>query len=243
MGVTPNHPFLFGIFHEINHPAIGVSPFMETPIDHWGAHTAEYHKGLCGKRVPQIHCRITIFLLKSPYSMCTPNFQTYIPKNNIKLVMQYIPFHTHYELLYSHCIPIIFQLYFIVFPLHSFYIWQQIFPLYFHQILILSMLWFLIPIHNYHIPTIIHIIISILVFRLYTVYIYIYIHTPHYIYDICYYSYVGYSRYSPDYKVQLDWHIPDIPIDFRRYSHYIHNYDHLMKIIWIYIYIYIIIPY
>jgi len=25
MGVPPNHPFLDGIFHEINHPAIGVA--------------------------------------------------------------------------------------------------------------------------------------------------------------------------------------------------------------------------
>ena len=28
----PNHPFEIGIFHEMNHPAIGVAPFMETPI-------------------------------------------------------------------------------------------------------------------------------------------------------------------------------------------------------------------
>ena len=27
MGLTPNHPFLFGIFHQINHPATGVPPF------------------------------------------------------------------------------------------------------------------------------------------------------------------------------------------------------------------------
>jgi len=25
-------PFLFGVFHEINHPAIGLPPFMETSI-------------------------------------------------------------------------------------------------------------------------------------------------------------------------------------------------------------------
>ena len=31
-GTPSSHPFLDGIFHEINHPAIGVSPFMETPI-------------------------------------------------------------------------------------------------------------------------------------------------------------------------------------------------------------------
>ena len=30
MGVPPNHPFLDGIFHEINHPAIRDPPFMET---------------------------------------------------------------------------------------------------------------------------------------------------------------------------------------------------------------------
>ena len=29
-GVPPNHPFLFGIFHETTHPAIGVAPVMET---------------------------------------------------------------------------------------------------------------------------------------------------------------------------------------------------------------------
>ena len=29
-GGTPNHPFLFGIFHETTHPAIGVPPVMET---------------------------------------------------------------------------------------------------------------------------------------------------------------------------------------------------------------------
>ena len=127
-----------------------------------------------------------------------------IPKNNIKLVMQYIPFHTHYELLYSHCIPIIFQLYFIVFPLHSYYIRQQsttdiptIFPSDSHYLHVMVSN----PHSQLHIPTIIHIIISILVLRLYTVYIYIYIHPTIY---ICYYSYVGYSRYSPDYKLQLD---------------------------------------
>ena len=32
MGVPPNHPFDFGMFREINHPAIGVSPLMETSI-------------------------------------------------------------------------------------------------------------------------------------------------------------------------------------------------------------------
>jgi hypothetical protein len=26
------HPFIDGIFHEINHPAIGVPPFMETAV-------------------------------------------------------------------------------------------------------------------------------------------------------------------------------------------------------------------
>jgi len=28
MGVPPNHPFIDGIFHEINHPAIGVPPMV-----------------------------------------------------------------------------------------------------------------------------------------------------------------------------------------------------------------------
>ena len=32
MGVPPNHPFDFGMFREINHPAIGVSPLMKTSI-------------------------------------------------------------------------------------------------------------------------------------------------------------------------------------------------------------------
>ena len=32
MGVPINHPFYFRIVHETNHPAIGVPPFMETPI-------------------------------------------------------------------------------------------------------------------------------------------------------------------------------------------------------------------
>ena len=31
-GVPLNHPFFLGIFHKINHPAIGVPPFMETSI-------------------------------------------------------------------------------------------------------------------------------------------------------------------------------------------------------------------
>ena len=31
IGVPPNHPFLDRIFHEINHPATGVPPFMEIP--------------------------------------------------------------------------------------------------------------------------------------------------------------------------------------------------------------------
>ena len=31
IGVPPNHPFIDG-FSIINHPAIGVPPFMETPI-------------------------------------------------------------------------------------------------------------------------------------------------------------------------------------------------------------------
>jgi hypothetical protein len=31
LGVPPNHPFDFGSFHEIDHPAIGVPLFMETP--------------------------------------------------------------------------------------------------------------------------------------------------------------------------------------------------------------------
>ena len=33
MGVLPVIIHLNGIFHEINHPAIRVPPFMETPID------------------------------------------------------------------------------------------------------------------------------------------------------------------------------------------------------------------
>ena len=32
VGVPPNHPFDFGMFREINHPAIGVPPLMETSI-------------------------------------------------------------------------------------------------------------------------------------------------------------------------------------------------------------------
>jgi hypothetical protein len=35
MGIPTNYPYLMdfnGIFHEINHPAMGVPPFMETPI-------------------------------------------------------------------------------------------------------------------------------------------------------------------------------------------------------------------
>ena len=31
IGVPPNHPFLDRIFHEINHPATGVPPFMKIP--------------------------------------------------------------------------------------------------------------------------------------------------------------------------------------------------------------------
>ena len=30
--VAPNHPFIDGIFHEVNHPALGVPPFQEDPI-------------------------------------------------------------------------------------------------------------------------------------------------------------------------------------------------------------------
>ena len=33
MCVPPNHPNFHMIFHEINHPAIGDFPFMETPIE------------------------------------------------------------------------------------------------------------------------------------------------------------------------------------------------------------------
>ena len=29
---APNHPFFVGIFQQINHPAIGVLPFMEAPM-------------------------------------------------------------------------------------------------------------------------------------------------------------------------------------------------------------------
>ena len=32
IGVPHNHPFLDGIFPEINHPAIGVPPFMDSPV-------------------------------------------------------------------------------------------------------------------------------------------------------------------------------------------------------------------
>jgi hypothetical protein len=32
MGVPLNHPFFLGMFHEINHPAMGLPPFMETPL-------------------------------------------------------------------------------------------------------------------------------------------------------------------------------------------------------------------
>ena len=30
-GITPNQPFLFGIVHEINHPATGVPPLLKPP--------------------------------------------------------------------------------------------------------------------------------------------------------------------------------------------------------------------
>ena len=30
-GVPPNHPFIFWIFHEINHPAIGVPTWLRSP--------------------------------------------------------------------------------------------------------------------------------------------------------------------------------------------------------------------
>ena len=32
MGVPLNHPFYFQIFHEINHPAIGVPPCIVLPV-------------------------------------------------------------------------------------------------------------------------------------------------------------------------------------------------------------------
>ena len=31
-GTSSHHPFLDGIFPEINHPASGIPPFMETPM-------------------------------------------------------------------------------------------------------------------------------------------------------------------------------------------------------------------
>ena len=35
MGVPLNHPFLFGIFHEVNHPAMGVPPWLWKPPYSW----------------------------------------------------------------------------------------------------------------------------------------------------------------------------------------------------------------
>jgi len=34
MGVAPTHPFIDGL-PIVNHPAIGIAPFMETPIWSW----------------------------------------------------------------------------------------------------------------------------------------------------------------------------------------------------------------
>ena len=76
MVVPLNHPFLFGIFHETNHPAIGIPPFMETPIWRNTPETSYFR----GPRVPR--CGLTIYWTPWNWDVISKYLTKYVTFNN-----------------------------------------------------------------------------------------------------------------------------------------------------------------
>ena len=68
---TPSHhPFLDGIFHEINHPAIGVPPFMQTTSNH---HMFCWIRLPCwSKAIAPLHLSLLLAVVAIPASLLQP---------------------------------------------------------------------------------------------------------------------------------------------------------------------------
>ena len=85
MVVPPvSHPIPFRIFHEINHPAIGVPPFMETPID---STIVEHRSG--GMFSAEIWCNSLLHWIISKYQ---PQIAATLSKSFIDFIAK-ISFH------------------------------------------------------------------------------------------------------------------------------------------------------